>query len=659
MKRILLLGALFLAAIGGYAAPTVETKGDTLVITVNANGDLSSSHFNAEQLASTNVKLMTANGVKLSKDDFKAFFGNDWTTPTFSKIINLDMSLADLVGDDVIQSLGSNSPFLNDGKQLGTLVLPECLTSTKFTFNDSKSKWTKVVFPNATKEANKATTVIEANVFGQDKWLQSLVIGTSVKSIGSQAFVGCDNLSEVEYLYGLTHVSEQAFINCSGLTEVILPESLTEIGHGAFEHCTNLKTLRLPNSLKTIKQEAFAHTGLTTVVIPASVENIEINAFGHITGLTDVYVLGENTKCANQAFQPTDYTYGYRLANYTDGQTVQLSDYTSSRPGVYTVLHYPEAAYKKYVNKFIQVIGTPEYSSSGYSSWNNHWVFLADGTKLPVTGADYFSTSTGDYAGWNEFMLVRRIKETYKDERLVDGKWYSVCFPFDLTEIQIKNAFGNAVEVCEFSEVNIGQDENNKKFITLKFNKPVAQMKAHHPYMIRPGLHGAKYNVIPDVTIDTDEAGYADKLKKESVSHTLNGVVYTFIGNHAEGVKVPMYSYYYYSGNDARWPNAFYKAMHTDVKFTPHTAVVTLSKDNGVSGSAAKQNFFVKTFLNLDDNTVTGIDMTVSEDAAVGKAPANCNVYSIYGLLVRRGSSSLDGLPAGIYVVNGKKYIVK
>lgn len=659
MKRILLFGALFLAAIGGYAAPTVETKGDTLVITVNANGDLSSNNFTQEQLASTNVKLMTANGVKLSKDDFKAFFGNDWTTPPFSKITNLDMSLADLADDDVIRSLGSNSPKLNDGKQLGTLVLPECLTSTKFTFNDNQSKWTKVVFPNATKEANKATTVIEASVFGQDKWLQSLVIGTSVKSIGSQAFVGCDNLSEVEYLYGLTHISEQAFINCTGLTEVILPESLTEIGHGAFEHCTNLKTLRLPNSLKTIKQEAFAHTGLTTVVIPASVENIENNAFGDITGLTDVYVLGTNTKCANQAFQPTTYTYGaYSYSGTGTGETVTLNSFTTTT-GFYTVLHYPKEAYEKYVNKYIRVLGTEEYKDSGYSQWDNKWVVDADGNKYPVKDFGNFDGKGGDYAGWWNFMLTAKQKQSYKDERLVDGKWYSVCFPFDLTEIQIKNAFGNAVEVCEFSEVNIGQDENNKKFITLKFNKPVAQMKAHHPYMIRPGLHGAKYNVIPDVTIDTDEAGYAAKLKSESVSHTLDGVVYTFIGNHTKDVKVPMYSYYYYSGNDARWPNAFYKAMHTDVKFTPHTAVVTLSKDNGVSGSAAKQNFFAKTFLNLDDNTVTGIDMTVSEDAAVGKASANCNVYSIYGLLVRRGSASLDGLPAGIYVVNGKKYIVK
>ena len=56
---------------------------------------------------------------------------------------------------------------------------------------------------------------------------------------------------------------------------------------------------------------------------------------------------------------------------------------------------------------------------------------------------------------------------------------------------------------------------------------------------------------------DTDNDKYAKKLKKQSVSHVYDGVTYTFIGNHTAGVNVPMYSYYYYSGNDARWENAF------------------------------------------------------------------------------------------------------
>lgn len=422
MKRVKVLFLALLAVATMNATPTITHSGDTLVITVNATGDLKASNFTTDQLASTNVKIVTADGVTLSATDFTDFFGASYTTPPFSKITDLDMGLAELASDNVITPLGHNSKFLNGGNELGTLVLPECLTSTKFSFNDNLSKWTRVVFPNATKSKNLATTVIGTGVFSGDTYLKSLVVGTSVNSIKSQAFVNCSNLTDVEYLYGLKKISNRVFANCTGLTSLILPGSLETIGVGAFQRCKNITTVRLPNSLKTIKSQAFDQTGITTVVIPASVETVENMAFGHIDKLTDVYVLGTNTKCASLAFQPTDYTYGYTLKKYTDGGTVKITDYTT-KTGVYTILHYPEAAYSNYVNKFIQLIGTDAYNQqSTYKSWNNHWVFDEDGNKLPVTGADYFSTSTGDYAGWNEFMLVGKLKNTHEDKRLVEGK---------------------------------------------------------------------------------------------------------------------------------------------------------------------------------------------------------------------------------------------
>lgn len=658
MKRTLLLWVALLAVLVAKAAPEITPEGETLVITVNGSGDLAAGNFTAEQLASTNVKIVTANGYKLSATDMNQFYGfvNNTYNPIFTKMTDLNLALAEVADDNVLATLGAASPMMNGGKQLGTLVLPENLTHTTFRFDNHGCKWSKIVFPNATKPENAGTTVIDPNVFTGDEWLQSLVIGTSVKSIEQGTFDGCINLAEVEYEYGITQVNTHAFSGCTSLTTVILPETVTEIGKGAFENCTNITTLRLPNSLKYIRSEAFDHTSISSVIIPASVELIERGAFGNINTLTDVYVLGENTKAQNQAFLPTDYTYGYSLPNSTNGATVNIGDYTT-KTGLHTVLHYPAGAYEKYVNRYTRVIGTDQYASSGYPEWNNKWVYDADGNKLPVLADAYFGQSTGDYAGWNEFMLTGKLKGTYKDERLIDSKWYSVCFPFDLDAKQIGNAFGSATEVCEFSGVQLGTNGDGSKYITLQFKIPVTTMKAHHPYMIHPGLHGAEYNMIMDVTIDTDTNGdqFAAKLKSESKSFTTDGVVYTFIGNHTEGAKVPKYSYYYYSGNDTKWANGFYKAMYDGVVFTPHTAVVKLSRDNGVSG-AAGQKFFAKSFRILDGET-TGINGITGSDA-LNNANSQ-NVYNIYGQIVRSGSASVDNLPAGVYIVNGKKYIVK
>lgn len=655
MKKLLLLGFALLAAYGVKATPTITNSGNTLVITVNAHGDLSSSNFTEEQLKSTNVKIVTADDVKLSKTDFEAFFGGSYTTPPFSMITDLDMGQAELESDDVIVILGHNSPKLNGGKELGTLVLPECLRSTAFSFNDNNSKWTTIIFPDAKKDANKGTTVISQGACSGDTWLKKLIIGTSVNSIQAQAFVNCSNLAEIDYLYGVEHVSSQAFAKCTGLTTIILPESLTEIGEGAFQECSNLATLRLPNSLKTIKTQAFDRTALSAVVIPASVQNIEYGAFGgEGSRLTDVYVLGTQTKAVNQAFQPTSITYGYGYSGAGKGETVSLSDFTP-KSGPHTVLHYPAEAYETYVNEYTRLIGTPEYPNSApYDEWNNKWVFDADGNKYPVGDYGYFNDKGGDYAGWWNFMLTSKIKDTYKDDRLVESKWYSVCFPFDMSARAVVSVFGNATEVCEFSGVESKTDSDGSKYIVLNFKTRVTEMKAHHPYMIHPGLHGASYNIIPNVKMDADTDGdkFAKKLKAASVSHTLDGVTYTFIGNHADGAKVPRYSYYYYSGKDTKWANGFYKAMREGVVFTPNTAVVELDKDNGVSG-LAKQSFLV----NVPGGT-TGI----SELPAPTVRPRQVvdgNVYNAYGQVVRRGSTSLDGLPAGIYIVNGKKYIVK
>ena len=120
-----------------------------------------------------------------------------------------------------------------------------------------------------------------------------------------------------------------------------------------------------------------------------------------------------------------------------------------------------------------------------------------------------------------------------------------------------------------------------------------------------------------------------------------------------------MYSYYYYSGNDVRWENAFYKTYYTGVVFTPQTAIVKLEKDNGASASTAKQIYYEHGFLNLDDSSTTGINTLPATDTSVSSPVSNNNVYSVYGQIVRRGTTSLEGLPAGLYIVNGKKYVIR
>lgn len=58
----------------------------------------------------------------------------------------------------------------------------------------------------------------------------------------------------------------------------------------------------------------------------------------------------------------------------------------------------------------------------------------------------------------------------------------------------------------------------------------------------------------------------------------------------------------------------------------------------------------------FSDNDTTPIEMIKPEELDAGMAG---NVYSMSGVLMKANATDLDNLPKGIYIVNGKKYIVK
>ncbi len=74
--------------------------------------------------------------------------------------------------------------------------------------------------------------------------------------------------------------------------------------------------------------------------------------------------------------------------------------------------------------------------------------------------------------------------------------------------------------------------------------------------------------------------------------------------------------------------------------------------------------YVVAMVLNPDGTVANAAKAKVTDDTtAIGELPAQeqqpFDVYSLSGLLVKRGATTLKGLPAGIYVVNGRKMVVR
>ena len=652
MKRLILMLALSIITLQATWAKltvTQETDG-TVVFTLEASGDINNeftpvsgeyakytpSDLIKDYLTTTKLKVVTKPGVTMSSEDLKRICGMAEEENNFPNLNTLDLEFANFTNDNDLDKL----KYMD---KLKTITFPRTTKEIpQACLNYGSCKIENVIIPD------NAERSVDVGVQAFPQSLKTIKLGevnpNGNSKIKQQAFAGCTNLTSVDFGYGWKEIGTQAFYGCSALKDIVLPEGVEYIRNGAFNGAA-IEAIHLPNTLKVIEKNAFVCEKLKTITIPASVEEIEKFAFQNNKALTDVYVLGTNTKAENQAFGP--YTVSnFKYDNPGNITPVKREFYTNQETGkLFTMLHYPEAAYENYVHENSRSIG---------GSTQN--VVAENGGCWPTFEDGKFSLTSGDYAGWRNFALTGKLKqeETWEDTKRVDGKWYTMCLPFDMTAQQLKSAYGSKVEVVEFSGVDVEEKTNHDKIITLKFKQPVTETKAHHPYMIHPSLHkGTTTGVKTTIVGITKQEEKLESLESQKVVKEANGVTYTFIGNYDNTKTLQQYSYYYYSGDDeTTYKNGFYKWIAPNSgTWTPYTACVLMNKDNGANAKPA-----ISYYLENFDGETTAIG-TLPTIALPHKQEDK--IYTIMGQEIQQGTLNLKTLPKGVYISNGKKYIVR
>lgn len=208
--------------------------------------------------------------------------------------------------------------------------------------------------------------------------------------------------------------------------------------------------------------------------------------------------------------------------------------------------------------------------------------------------------------------------------------WNAICLPFSMTEQQVRNAFGENARIAEFKKV----DESGKKAVA-SFGMHYYQLiTAGKPCLIKPSIVSDTYN-IEGVTIDAENAlTIADSNKK-----------FNFVGTYAP-TTMPVNSHFLGS-NDGK---LYYITANKEISglkafFQP------------VSTSNTKLSIAFDSTDNDFDNNTTGIEAIknyMDQDAA--NSSANKGIYNINGQFMGTNPAIL---PQGIYVKNGKKFIVK
>lgn len=206
-------------------------------------------------------------------------------------------------------------------------------------------------------------------------------------------------------------------------------------------------------------------------------------------------------------------------------------------------------------------------------------------------------------------------------DRKLGEKWNTIVLPFALNETQVKEMFGEGAKVAAYKGSTVNGDH-----VTLNFEEQTS-MEAQTPYMIKPGT-SARYKV-NGVVLEP-----ASGLKKvEDANH--KGI--DFVGNYTTGQTLQQNCFFISK-------NTFYRASGQEtMKAYRATFQVPTS-------TTAK---IMNTVFVGEGGSVTAID-----DVHVSPQ-GSFDVYHINGMLVKKNAIDLNGLDKGIYIINGKKYVVK
>lgn len=208
--------------------------------------------------------------------------------------------------------------------------------------------------------------------------------------------------------------------------------------------------------------------------------------------------------------------------------------------------------------------------------------------------------------------------------------WNAICLPFSMTEQQVRNAFGEDARIAEFKKV----DESGKKAVASFGMNYYQLITAGKPCLIKPSQVNDTYT-IKGVTINAEQA--------LTIADSNN--LFDFVGTYAS-TTMPVNSHFLGS-NDGK---LYYITANKEISglkafFQP------------VSTSNAKLSIAFDSTDNDFDNNTTGIEAIkdyMDQDAA--NSSANKGIYNINGQFMGTNPAIL---PQGIYVKNGKKFIVK
>lgn len=232
------------------------------------------------------------------------------------------------------------------------------------------------------------------------------------------------------------------------------------------------------------------------------------------------------------------------------------------------------------------------------------------------------------------------------------NRWNAICLPYSINRRQIEKVFGDGTMLVLMNNI----DTSNKKVMFIEHaNQDII---AGYPYLIFPTKKDdnvkTDHSEIKGITtratfgeadsplfsVGTDEKTYPGA-EMQSDALVFKG---TFTNTTlTEGSYV------------VTKKGVLSRILKNGMNIKPYRSYIYFNRVTANAKAISLQNMNVNGFENDEDNT-TGIENLLFES---GILTHSADVYSIDGQLVRSKALNFNGLPKGVYIVNGKKYVKK
>lgn len=300
---------------------------------------------------------------------------------------------------------------------------------------------------------------------------------------------------------------------------------------------------------------------------------------------------------------------------------------------------------------------TNYYYDTDYVGVDNFAVRYVGKSKASIFVLDEDATST-------EYMEKATGKDyedvtVYLKRSFTLNKWNSFVTPVGLTNAQVKQAFGDNVKVAKLAGVGgVTFNESSIDFQTVDLSQEGIAIEPAQMYLVKPTKDGVDMNL--EFADGTPVSGKMYLIGRRALdgSKITDGTltIKPTYGKPAEGAEI--------TGAQVDFMGTY---VALDATNGPQAGAYAwsggdmyhLKKANAIKGfrgwlvdhTGTKSIKF-----NIGDGSVTSIDEVIANDRGGKTSDA---VYTVDGVKIRDNASSLEGLPAGLYIFKGKTHLIK